>query len=214
MALSGTLSIPGIKGSGKQPNNAGKSVVIAVSHEVTADLDETTGRPKGKDKWKHKPIVITKPIDLASPKLHAAMEAKKPIPGVTVLEFWREPPGGGKTENHYTISLNNVQIAFIRTVMTDMRRPSNTAMPEYEEVGLAYDGIGWGWHSGQKHEGTDRAESNSYVAKAAPFAMPDEAALRALVLSTIQSALSGAASEIADAAKALDQAPAAAPQPK
>lgn len=212
MPNTGYLSIPGIKGSSKSKLHAGKIRVIAVTHDVAADVDEVSGIPKGKDKWKHKPLVVTTAIDLATPKLHELMESKKPVTGVTIVEFWREPPGGGTEENYFTITMNNAQVAFIRTVMIDARNPANRDVPEYEEVGFTYDGIGWGWHSGGNAGGTDPTEKTSYVAKNTVFAVPDEAALRAMVLSTIQSALAGGAAEILEAAKALDQPGAAPPK--
>lgn len=201
----GYLSIPGIKGSVQNPAHAGKIPVVAVNHEVATELDEISGQPTGH--WQHKPLVITKPLDLSTPKLHEAMESKNPLASTVTLEFWRDPPGGGPQERHYSIALTDARVAFIRTVKADVRLSN---LPDCEEVGLTYKLIAWGWNSGGHAEGTDPAESSDYVATLAPFAVPDEVALRAMILGLIQSIIGGVGSELADAAAVV----AGAPQPK
>src|SRR3954449_3069643 len=111
---------------------------------------------------KHQYFVVTKEADLATPKLHAAMESKKPVAELVVLNFWRVPPWGGTEENHYSVSLEKPCVASIRLVMPDPRIPANTPVPEYEEVAFSYHNIGFSWHSGGKgaNEPKTNAESD------------------------------------------------------
>src|SRR5258707_1255830 len=117
----GYLFVPGIAGSKK----GGSMEVIAVSHEVTAVYDEVTGQPQ--PGCRYRSLVVTKPLYLATPKLNQAMASKNVIAGVTKLEFWRDPPSGGPPENHYTVTVTDVQVASIRTILRDRRRSDELA---------------------------------------------------------------------------------------
>jgi type VI secretion system Hcp family effector len=176
MGMSGFISFPGITGSARQKHAAGKIVVAAVTAEVNAELDWRTGRPE-KEKAKHKMLVFTKDIDVASPALHTALHHGNSFDKVT-LELWRMPPGGGTEENYYTITMRKVQVAAIKTVMVNNRKPENTLVPEQEEVSLVFESIEHGFQSGGKAGGTDSSTKSKSDDMKAEFEIPVEAKLK------------------------------------
>ena len=90
MALNAYLSLTGqqqgqIKGSVTQKGREGKIMVIAAEHEVLSPRDPASGLALGKRQ--HKPFVITKEIDVSSPRLYSALAGNE---GFTdwELQFW------------------------------------------------------------------------------------------------------------------------------
>lgn len=185
MAMNAFLTVPGIKGSARQKGREGKITVLAATHEVVADLHPVSGLPMGTSK--HKYLVVSKEVDLATPKLHAAIG--KPLTNdAVVLEFWRMPPTSGVEEIFYSIGLENAQIVSIRLVMPDGRLPGNSPIPEYEEVAFTYTGIQFGFRSA-KHQ----VLSSQIKAK---FALPDLLALEAMGKDLAKSAVLAVAAEL------------------
>src|SRR3954465_6887753 len=114
MALNAYLNLKGqkqgdIKGSVTQKGREGKIMVIAVSHEIISPRDTASGMPTGKRM--HKPMVITKELDQASPLLYNALVNNENITEWH-LQFWRPSPSGAE-DQHFTISLTNANIAGI-----------------------------------------------------------------------------------------------------
>jgi type VI secretion system Hcp family effector len=180
MGMNAFLTLPGIKGSARQKHVLGKIVVAGVDAQVGAELNWKTGRPE-KGKNKHRPMVITKDIDLASPALHTALDKGTRFDVVT-LELWRMPPSGGTEENYYTIVMNGVQVVGIKTIMVNNRRPENQLIPEQEEVSLSYETIIYGFKSGGKPDGTDATTSSKTEVMQAEFDIPSEAKIKELAI--------------------------------
>jgi len=176
MGLNAFLGIPGVKGSAKQKHVEGKIVVHGVSSEVMAELNWKSGLPQ-KEKYKYKPIVITKPIDVSSPALHTALQYGTEW-DVVELEFWRMPPAGGREEKYFKIGLFEVNVMSIKTLMYNIQKPENVALPEFEEVTFVYNGIGYSYNS---EDGTPGGSSNSKKLKAA-FDIPAEAKAKAIAI--------------------------------
>jgi type VI secretion system secreted protein Hcp len=142
--MTGYLSVDGIKGSARPKHAQGKSTAIAVSHDVETGPD---GKPR------HRPFVVTKEIDAASPGLHKAQAEGRSLGSVSV-EFWRMPPAGGQDENYYTITMSNAKVVSIRTVMANSRAAESAQQPDVEEVGFSYESIDWSFKSKNDAGGT------------------------------------------------------------
>jgi type VI secretion system Hcp family effector len=109
-ALNAYLVLKGSKTAKFNPDTTQGIMVIAVSHELVARLgivsprDVATGQATGKRV--HKPLVITKELDKATPLLLRSMQSKEPITEATLYLF--KPAANGK-----------VQI-FMKAVLTDV----------------------------------------------------------------------------------------------
>ena len=186
MPMAGYLDIPGVKGSALKKNVAGKIVVYGVSHETASSLDPLTGQPKGK--VTHKTLVVTKDCDVASPLLYKAMEDGQTFPTVR-LDFHQMPPDGGNEENHASIVLAGVHVAFVRLAMPNSKKPENQLLPSYEEVGLAYQAIQWQWHAGGAEGGEKQADQSSLLQ--AQFTTPPEVELKNMLTDFLKTAIPG-----------------------
>jgi type VI secretion system secreted protein Hcp len=138
-----------IAGSITQKTREDSIGVIAVSHQIVSPRDAASGMPTGKRM--HKPFVITKELDKATPKLYGALVTNENLPK-WVLKFYT--PGTAATKNlgtevnHYTVELVNANIASIDFVMKNNRRQENMQFPECEEIAFTYQKIIWTWNEG------------------------------------------------------------------
>jgi type VI secretion system secreted protein Hcp len=149
MALNAYLRLKGqktgdIKGSVTQKGREDTIMVIAVNHSVVSPRDPASGLPTGKRQ--HKPYVITKELDKASPVLFNALCTNENLPEWK-LEFW-SPSGSGKEVQHFTVKLTNANIASIDFRMLNNKHPENMQLKEYEEIAFTYQTIEWTWMDG------------------------------------------------------------------
>jgi type VI secretion system secreted protein Hcp len=154
MALNAYLSLTGqkqglIQGSVTQKGREGKIMIIAVSHEIVSPRDAASGLPTGKRQ--HKPLVLTKEIDKSSPLLFNSLVNNENISKFE-LQFWapqlRASAGTGTEVQHYTITLENANIASISSRMPNNKHPDLMKFAEYEEVAFTYQKITWTWNDG------------------------------------------------------------------
>jgi type VI secretion system secreted protein Hcp len=149
MALNAYLKLKGktqgdIKGSVTQKGRADTIMVIAVDHEVTSPRDAASGLPTGKRM--HRPFIITKEVDKASPLLYNALCNNEMITDWE-LQYWQPSPAGTEKQ-HYTVKLTNASIASMHHVMPNNKHPDLTKFAEYEEVAFTYQKIEWTWTDG------------------------------------------------------------------
>jgi len=154
MALNAYLRLKGqkqgdIKGSVTQKGREDSIMVIAYSHEIVSPRDAASGLPTGKRM--HKPLVITKELDKATPLLYSALVNNENIP-TWKLEFWTPQlaakSGSGSEKQHYTIQLTNASIAAIGQRMLNNKNPELMRYAEYEEISFTYQKITWTWNDG------------------------------------------------------------------
>ena len=154
MALNAYLKLKGqkqgeIKGSVTQKGRENMIEVLAVSHEIISPRDAASGLPTGKRQ--HKPLVITKPIDKATPLLAKILTTNENVSEFE-LKFYaaqvKATAGIGQEINHYTIKLTNANIASINFKMLNNRNPELMKFPELEEVAFTYQKIEWTWTDG------------------------------------------------------------------
>lgn len=156
MALNAYLTLKGqkqgqIKGSVTQKGREGSIAVYAVNHEVLSPRDAGSGLATGKRQ--HKPIVITKEIDKASPLLFKALVTNETLTEA-VLKFFA-PQANGTEANNYTIKLTNAAIASIQTDMENNKFEPGTKLPVLERIALTYQKIEWTWVDGGVTTGDD-----------------------------------------------------------
>ncbi len=154
MALNAYLKLKGqkqgeIKGSVTQKGREGSIMVIAVSHEIVSPRDAASGLPTGKRQ--HKPFVITKELDKASPLLYNILVNNENI-SEWQLQFWTPQlsaaTGAGQEKQHFTIKLTNANIAGIDFRMANNKHPELMKFAEYEEIAFTYQKIEWTWNDG------------------------------------------------------------------
>ena len=121
----------------------------AAAGSVTAPRDHASGLPTGKRM--HKPFVITKELDKASPILYQVLCTNENV-SEWELQFWtpqlRATAGTGTEVQHYTVKLTNANIASIAFRMANNKHPDLMKFAEYEEVAFTYQQIDWTWNDG------------------------------------------------------------------
>jgi len=154
MALNAYLKLKGqktgaIKGSVTQKGREGLIMVIAAAHEIVSPRDSASGLPTGKRM--HKPIVITKELDKASPLLWNVLVTNENI-SEWEIQFWtpqiKAATGTGAEFQHYRIQLVNANIASIAFRMPNNKHPDLMKFAEYEEIAFTYQKIIWTWNDG------------------------------------------------------------------
>jgi len=159
MALNAYLKLEGetqgeIKGSVTQAGREDSIMVIGFSHEVESPRDAASGMPTGKRQ--HKPLIITKEIDKATPLLQNVLVRNEQIPKWE-LQFWQPSPSGQENQ-FYTIKLENASVSCIRAEMLNNKYPENMQHKEREHISFCYQKIIWTFMEGGI-EATDDWES-------------------------------------------------------
>lgn len=129
----GYLKIGDIKGESTDDKHKGEIEVLSWSWgEAATRRDVAAGSGMASGKRQHKPLVITKPVDKASPKLQEAIASGKPIPRVELLL----PKEGGAAGEYVKYQLKNVYISSIQVGRATARDhvPTETFSLNYEEI--------------------------------------------------------------------------------
>lgn len=138
-----------IKGSIIQKGREDSIGVIAHTHEIVSPRDPQSGLPTGQRM--HKPYVIRKELDKATPILLNVLCNNENLSEVTIKFFTpqiKATSGVGSEVNHYTVKLTNANIASFTSTMANIREPDLVKFPEYEEIALTYEKIEWTWNDG------------------------------------------------------------------
>jgi type VI secretion system secreted protein Hcp len=115
--------------------------VWGCSHSVVSPRDAASGLPSGKRQ--HKPFVITKGVDKASPHLMAILTTNESVVS-WALKFYR-PSESGAEEHYYTIELENATIASINMEKLNNKYADNMQHEYREHVAFTYQKITWTW---------------------------------------------------------------------
>lgn len=155
MSLNAYLSLKGqqsgqIKGNVNQKGREDQILIHAVHHDITSPRDSASGLPTGKRM--HKPFVITKEIDRASPLLYNMLATNENITEFE-LRFWSlDSRAGlgviGKEYQYYTVKLINARISDISLDMLNNMTEAGSRMPAMEQVAFTYEKIEWTWTDG------------------------------------------------------------------
>jgi type VI secretion system secreted protein Hcp len=137
------LTLDGIKGEVSKPNHEDTIRILGFSHEVVIPRDAASGLPTGKRQ--HKPVTITKRVDIASPLLLDALSKEKEIE-TAKFEFLR-PNQTGDMAPYYTIELLKVRVTSVSSASGRMNNDdvlyiTTTGVRQaVEEVEFIYDEI-------------------------------------------------------------------------
>jgi len=149
MALNAYLTLTGetqgkINGSVTQAGREDSMEIYGWTHEVIAPRDPASGLPTGKRQ--HKPIIVTKPIDKATPLLMNLLTNNENITEWS-LKCWK-PSRAGKEEQFYSVELVNANVASIQVEQLNNKYPENMKHEVREHVAFTYQKIIWTWQDG------------------------------------------------------------------
>ena len=149
MALNAFMRLTGetqgeIRGSVTLRGREDSIQVIAVNHNVVSPRDAASNLPTGKRQ--HKPLTITKEIDMSSPLLMNMLVNNENITNL-VIRFWT-PSLTGKEVQFYTVELLDASISGIHFEMLNNKYPENMQHKEREHVSFCYQRIIWTYEDG------------------------------------------------------------------
>jgi type VI secretion system secreted protein Hcp len=144
MAMTSYLTMTGtnqgaIEGDCKQTGHEKTILVYEFEHEITIPRDNLSGMPSGQRV--HRPFVITKQIDSASPKLNQACCSGEVLTEVA-LEFYRINDRGLE-ELYYTIKLENAIVVDMKCYKPMTLIEETKPLHDMEKVSLSYEKIIW-----------------------------------------------------------------------
>lgn len=117
------------------------SLIQEFAHEISMPKDPQSGLPTGKRV--HKPFMICKFFDKASPKLYQALATGERFTNVT-LNWYRITPAG-EEEHYFTHVLEDAIIISIKPYMPNCLNPTTEQFQHMEEVSFTYRKIIWTW---------------------------------------------------------------------
>ncbi len=127
-----------IKGGVTQKGRAGWIALLGFAYGIETPFDAASGLPSGKRQ--HKPVVIRKEIDEASPKLFEAMVTNETLTSVKI-EFWRPYPE--IVSPYFFVLLTNAQITGVALTPSD-----GEDAHEIEQIQFVYQRIEVTWVPG------------------------------------------------------------------
>jgi type VI secretion system secreted protein Hcp len=125
-----------IKGNVTAKGREGAIALLSVAYGISSPFDPATGQTSGKRQ--HKPIVVTKAIDEASPTLLKALVTNEVLTTVKI-EFWRSAPEAAAS--YYSIALTNAIVSDVTLNSSASEATTN----EIEQLQFVYQKIAWTW---------------------------------------------------------------------
>jgi type VI secretion system secreted protein Hcp len=126
-------------GNTYQEGHEDQVMVQAFTHDVIIPRDPQSGQPTGQRV--HKPAMITKVYDKASPLLQAALTSGERLTEIVI--HWYRTSAQGTQEHYYTTKLEDAIIVAINNKMHNCQDPSNLHFTHLEEVHFTYRKITW-----------------------------------------------------------------------
>lgn len=127
-----------IKGGCDQSGREGSILVQAVAHTIEIPSDPQSGMPVGKRV--HRPLIITKTIDPASPQLYFALTHGEMM--TVKLDWYRIDPSGTE-ENYYRTELEDAILVSVREYFPCVFDAETEQYQHMEELALTYRKIRW-----------------------------------------------------------------------
>ncbi|MDU6890729.1 MAG: Hcp family type VI secretion system effector, partial [Pseudomonas aeruginosa] len=136
MATPAYMSITGTK---QGLITAGAFTEDSVGNTYQEGHEPQSGQPTGQRV--HKPVVITKVFDKASPLLLAALTSGERLTKVEIQ--WYRTSAAGTQEHYYTTVLEDAIIVDIKDYMHNCQDPGNAHFTHLEDVHFTYRKITW-----------------------------------------------------------------------
>lgn len=122
-----------------QEGHEDQILVQAFNHQVIIPRDPQSGQPTGQRV--HKPLMITKVFDKASPLIFNALTSGERL-GKCRLEWYRTSATGTQ-EHYFTIELEDAIIVDVQSRMPNCQDPSMAHFTHLEDVYFTYRKIVW-----------------------------------------------------------------------
>ncbi|MBO1538320.1 Hcp family type VI secretion system effector [Pseudomonas sp. OA65] len=126
-------------GNTYQEGHEDQILVQGFQHQVIIPRDPQSGQPTGQRI--HKPLVITKVFDKASPLLLAALTSGELMEEVSIQ--WFRTSKVGTQEHYFTTTLFDAIIVEIKDYMFNCQDPTNAHFTHLEDVHFTYRKITW-----------------------------------------------------------------------
>jgi type VI secretion system secreted protein Hcp len=136
-----------IQGDSTQTSLSRENSIECVQYEHQTITVRERGSARATGRRQHEPLRIVKRIDKSSPLLEKALCRNEAIEGV--FKFFRpNPQGDGTTEQFYTVSIKQGQIASIKQYVQDTLVPATANEPPLEEITFVFHTIQWQYTNG------------------------------------------------------------------
>ena len=137
MAETALLTLSGTQ-QGAIPGDGPAGAIECLRFELglAAKLD-AAGRPTGGRHYD--PLLVTKPLDRASPRLNQALLSNESVEGL--FKFFREDAGA--RQHFYTVAITGARIIGCREILPDTLAPSSAGSPPLEELEFVFDHVEW-----------------------------------------------------------------------
>jgi type VI secretion system secreted protein Hcp len=168
------LKIAEYPGSSEKEGREDTSDVYAVDHELIQPYDPTTGAASGVRQ--HRPLTVLKMIDKATPGLHKALATGQTL-NTAVLDCYRIDPATRQDVKYYTITLREVRIVGMKTIVPTTFLSENANYGHMEEVRMVYETIEWNWIPDSVVEQDDWQRHSNAPGLTAPAATSAKSAL-------------------------------------
>lgn len=138
-----------VKGESSQETLGRKDTIecIYFQHRVKTAREANTNVMLGRRQ--HEPILVRKHIDKSTPLLMQALTTNEQIKDATFKFYRPNPTGDGTTEQFFTITIKNGNVAAIHHCSPDTKDPSDVHVAPYEEVELVFQDIEWRHETGK-----------------------------------------------------------------
>lgn len=137
-----SLKIAEYPGSSEKEGREGTCDVYAVDHEIVQPIDLKTGQATSTRQ--HRPLTVLKVIDKATPGFHKALCTGQTLKNA-ILDFYRIDPQTRQEAIYYTITLTQVRIVGMKTMVPTTSLAENASYGHMEEVRMVYEQIEWKW---------------------------------------------------------------------
>ncbi|UYZ84356.1 Hcp family type VI secretion system effector [Entomomonas sp. E2T0] len=122
-----------------QEGHEDEALVQAFSHEIIIPRDPQSGQPTGQRV--HKPLMITKVYDKASPLIFNALTSGERLSECTIK--WYRTSSAGVQEHYFTVKLEDAVIVDVKAYMPNCQDPAMSHFTHLEDVYMTYRKIIW-----------------------------------------------------------------------
>ncbi len=122
-----------------QEGHEDEALVQAFSHEIIIPRDPQSGQPTGQRV--HKPLMITKVYDKASPLIFNALTSGERLSECTIK--WYRTSSAGVQEHYFTVKLEDAVIVDVKAYMPNCQDPNMAHFTHLEDVYMTYRKIIW-----------------------------------------------------------------------
>ena len=138
-----------IKGDSSQESLDRKDTIecIYYEHSVTTAREANTNVMSGRRQ--HSPILIRKHFDKATPLIMQALTTNEKVKEAAFKFYRPNPKGDGTTEQFYTITIKNGNVASVKQISPDTKSEGDVHNQPVEEIEFVFQDIEWRHETGK-----------------------------------------------------------------